>query len=96
MRCSVCNQAIEITRADRIETGRWFIEKHDLRIERESAGQCHSLGHAAGQFRWKFFQDACIESNHLELGDDQLIEQFLRQLEIFADRKLKIFPHRQR
>ncbi len=38
----------------------------------------------------------CTQSDHLELGDRDLVHQLLRQNEILAQRKLDVLSHRQR
>ena len=44
------DQVVELAGADRIEPRGRLVEKDDLGIERERAGERHPLGHAAGQF----------------------------------------------
>src|SRR3979411_2610679 len=46
------------------------------------------VGKSVGDFR--------LQSHHAELGDRDLGQQALGDLEIFAHRKLDVLPHRQR
>ena len=41
------DQSVELSGGDRIKSGRRLIQKHDVRIERQSAGEGDPLGHAA-------------------------------------------------
>jgi hypothetical protein len=68
----------------------------DRRIEREGARQRHALGHAARQLGWIFVGVLRPQSNHLELGDRDLVHQLLRQDEVLSQRKLDVLPDRQR
>src|SRR6185295_2268625 len=65
-------------------------------IERERARQRHALDHAAGEFGRIAVGDLGPQTHHAELGHHDLVEQPLRNLEIFAHRKLDVLPHRER
>src|SRR6202022_1129183 len=56
----------------------------------------HALDHAAGEFGRKTVGDFGAQSNHAELGHRDLVEQSLRDVEIFAHRKLDVLPHAER
>jgi hypothetical protein len=43
------DQAVELTRPDRIETGGWLVEEQDLRVEGQGAGESGPLAHTARQ-----------------------------------------------
>src|SRR4051794_17240086 len=90
------HQFVEIAGADRIEAGGRLVQEHQFRIERERARQRHALDHAAGQFRGKTVGDLRLQADHAKLGHHDLVEQPLRDLEIFAHRKLDVLPHRER
>ncbi len=47
------DQGVELRRRDRIEARGRLVEKDDLGIEGQGAGQRHALGHAAGKLRGK-------------------------------------------
>ena len=42
------DQFVELSGADRIESGRWFIEENNAGIEGQRARQSHPLDHATG------------------------------------------------
>src|SRR3954468_23825866 len=90
------HQLVEIAGADRIEAGGRLVQEHQFRIERERARQRHALDHAAGEVGRVAVRDFGFEAHHHEFGDHHLVEQFLRELEIFAHRKLDVLPHRER
>src|SRR6185437_1853479 len=89
-------KAIEVTGADRIKARCRLVQKHDFRIESQSARQRDTLGHAAGQLRWNFSQYARIEPDHFEFGSRHFIKQLGRKIEVFAYRELEIFADCQR
>src|SRR5258708_27441398 len=90
------HQLVKVARPDRIEARGRLIEEHQFRIERERPCQRHPLDHAAGEFRGKTVGDLGAQAHHAEFGDRDLVEQSLREVEIFAHRELDILPHRQR
>jgi hypothetical protein len=90
------DQGVEIAGGDRIQPRGRLVEKHDCRIERERTRQRHALGHAAGQFGGKLVAVLRLEPDHFELGGRDLVHQGVRELEILAQRKLDVLPHRQR
>ena len=45
----VADQLVELIGADRIQTGRRFVEEKDLRIQGQGPGETGALAHAAGQ-----------------------------------------------
>ena len=90
------DQFVEVARADRIEAGGRLIEEHQFRIERERTRQRHALDHAARQFRRKAVGNLRPQAHHRELRRCDLVEQPLRDGEIFAHRKLDILTNGQR
>src|SRR6478735_7847192 len=90
------HQLVEVAGADRIEARGRFVKEHQFGIECEGARQRHALDHAARQFRRKTIGDFGLQTHHAELGHHDLVEQPLRDLEIFAHRKLNVLAHCER
>src|SRR2546429_834650 len=90
------HQFVEVPGADRIEPRGRLVEEHQFGIERERARQRHAFDHAAGEFGWIAIGDLGPQAYHAELGHHDLVEQPLRDLEIFAHRKLDVLPHGER
>ena len=49
----VQNQAVELDRADGVQTGRGLVQKQQVRAGHDGAGQAHTLFHAAAQVGWQ-------------------------------------------
>jgi len=43
------DQLVELRRANRVEAGGGFVEKQDVRVQRQGSGQSRTLDHAAGE-----------------------------------------------
>ena len=96
VRCRVADQLVEVAGADRIEARGRLIEEDQFRIERQRARQRHALDHAAGEFRRKTVGNLGPQPHHAEFGHRNLVEQPLRDVEIFAHRELDVLSHGQR
>src|SRR4030081_715775 len=90
------DQIVAAAGADRIKARGRLVEEDQFGIERERAGQRHALDHAARELRGKTVGHFGAQSHQNELGDRDLVEQPLRDVEIFAHRKLDVLSHGER
>src|SRR5882672_4272017 len=90
------DELVEVAGADRVEARGRLVQEDQFGIERERPRQRHSLDHAAGKLRRIAIGDFGAQAHHAEFGHHDFVEQALRELEIFAHRKLDVLPHRER
>ena len=87
------DQRIEARRADRIQSGGRFVEKQDLRVHRQGAGEPGPFAHAARQLRGQFRRRLGRQADEVDLQHRDIVHHALRQREVFAHGNFDVLLH---
>src|SRR5690242_1335537 len=93
----IADQFVEGAGGDRIETGGRLVEKNDLRIEGQRAGETGPLAHAAGQLGGIFLPRIIRQPDEADLDGRDFVHQAQWNVAmVFFERHLDVLRHRQR
>ncbi len=84
------DQFIELCRRNRVQTGRRFVQKYQLRVQRQRAGQTGALAHAAGQLGGIFACRIQGQTDQRQLHGSDLVHQLLRHVGVAPQRHLNV------
>ena len=90
------HQCVDAAGAVRVEAGGRFVEKQQLRVERQRARQRRAFEHAAAQFRGILQPGLRLQAGQGDLPGGDLIDQRVVEIGVFAQRQADVVQHVER